>query len=97
MRVTFLVDGFNLYNSLRDANAVIGKDVRWLDLNSLCSSYLPLIGKSATLEKIHYFSALTLYKKHYSPQTIERHKSYIECLEERNRCLHRCNPYGAGF
>jgi len=38
-RTAFLVDGFNLYHSLKDAQfALGGRSTRWLDLRSFCSS-----------------------------------------------------------
>src|SRR4051812_19600996 len=55
-RVTFLVDGFNLYHSLRSASIALGLDeagTKWLDLAALCRSYLHLFGRSARLHEIH--------------------------------------------
>jgi hypothetical protein len=55
MRTTFLVDGFNLYHSIVDiAKDVIGCNVKWLDICSLCKSYLHLIGKRAMIETVYY-------------------------------------------
>ena len=49
-RTAFLVDGFNLYHSLKDAQLALGgQSTRWLDLRSFCSSYLPHIGRTARL------------------------------------------------
>ena len=42
-RVTFLVDGFNLYHSLEEASlAMGGVGTKWLDLNALCETFSPL-------------------------------------------------------
>ena len=81
MRTIFLIDGFNLYHSVID----IGKEhsgcnVKWLDIYSLCKSYLPHIDKLATIESVYYFSALAHYKK--DPDVIRRHKDYIKCLRD---------------
>ena len=82
MRVAFVVDGFNLYHSIRDAERhVPARPQRWLDLSSLCTSYLHHFGRSATLQGIYYFSAIA---KHLaaSKQDIEaRHQAYIEAIK----------------
>lgn len=56
-RVTFLIDGFNLYHSIRDLGRYEKLHVKWLNIYSLCSSFLYLIGKDANLAEIYYFSA----------------------------------------
>jgi len=79
IRVIFLVDGFNLYHSIVDiARYCNGLNVRWLNISSLCGSYLHLIGKNATIESIYYFSALAYHLN--DPDIILRHKTYIKCL-----------------
>ena len=58
-RVTFLVDGFNVYHSAKDAQADLGgASTLWLDLSSLLRSYISIFGKDAVLTEIYYFSAL---------------------------------------
>jgi hypothetical protein len=81
-RTSFLVDGFNLYHSLKQAQSALGgKCTRWLDLRALCSSYLPHIGPTARLASIHYFSALAKHLQASKPQVTQRHLDYIACLE----------------
>lgn len=78
-RVVFLVDGFNLYHSIRDINRDTGLCLKWLNIHNLCLSYLHLMGKEASLECIYYFSA---YATHLNDaNVIIRHESYIKCLE----------------
>ena len=83
-RVVFLVDGFNLYHSILDiAKYHHGLLVKWLNIHSFCSSFLPIIsnkvGIKTQLEKIFYFSA---YAYHLNdPSVIQRHADYIECLK----------------
>lgn len=76
----FLVDGFNLYHSIRDIGyRHKGLCLKWLNIYALCSSYIYLLGKDAKLKHIYYFSA---YAYHLNdPQVIQRHKTYIRCLE----------------
>lgn len=81
-RTGFFVDGFNLYHSLVQASDDLsGRPTRWLDLRSLLSSYLPGIGGGATLERIHYFSALATHMDHRRPGTTARHRRFIDCLQ----------------
>jgi uncharacterized LabA/DUF88 family protein len=79
-RVTFLVDGFNLYHSTRDiARYHQGLRVKWLNIHSLCASYVHLLGRDARLEKVYYFSA---YAYHLNdPGLIRRHEAYVKCLK----------------
>ena len=79
-RVVFLVDGFNLYHSIVDIGHYNkGLCVKWLNIDSFCKSFLPLLGKDAKFEQIYYFSAYAFHLN--DPSVIQRHKNYIECLE----------------
>lgn len=78
-RVSFLVDGFNVYHSLREA-AGGAKTLNWLDLDALCRSYLQLFGKTAVLERVYYFSAFAEWRKKTDPTVVDRHKAYIAAL-----------------
>lgn len=81
-RVIFLVDGFNLYHSVVEASLNLrATSTKWLDIRSFCRSYLPALGKDATEEQIYYFSALAEHLIHSDSDTVNRHKSYIECLK----------------
>jgi uncharacterized LabA/DUF88 family protein len=79
-RVIFLVDGFNLYHSCKDISRFSGLRVKWLDIRSLCWSYLPLISRDAKLERIYYFTAFAFHLN--DPGVIQRHQDYIKCLQE---------------
>ena len=84
MRTTFLIDGFNLYHSLKRASYDIGlggEQTRWLDLKKLCQSHLYILGEGAELEEIYYFSALARHSQHEYPDGLRRHESYIKCLK----------------
>ncbi len=80
-RTIFLVDGFNLYFSLKQAEKDFGKSTRWLDLNSLCKSYLSQVGNKAQLQDIYYFSALAHHLTTIDPYMVKRHQDYISCLK----------------
>jgi len=81
-RTIFLIDGFNLYHSVVDASHDLkGKTTKWLDIKSLCSNYLSVIGNKSTLERIYYFSALAEHLQSTDPGKITRHLKYIDCLK----------------
>ena len=80
MRVSFLVDGFNLYHSLRTAQKDLnGQSTKWLDLKSLCRSYLYQFGREARLENIYYFSALAKHRRSSDSSVTQRHELLINC------------------
>jgi uncharacterized LabA/DUF88 family protein len=79
-RVTFLVDGFNLYHSVREAAQATGESLKWLDLRSLCASYLSAIGGAAHVEQVFYFSAFAHFLTPRDPGVILRHKAYVNAL-----------------
>ena len=79
-RIIFLIDGFNVYHSVLRLKRDTGHNTKWLDLSSLCRSYLHLFGKQAKLETIYYFSALPHYLSQRNPAKILRHETYLSCL-----------------
>lgn len=80
-RTTFLVDGFNLYHSLKRAERDLGQSTKWIDLQSLCTSYLHKIGNNAQLEEVYYFSALAHHLTAIDKYMVKRHQDYINCLK----------------
>lgn len=81
-RTIFLVDGFNLYHSLVQAQLDAGgTSAKWLNLKSLCCAFLPLVGRvsgeRAFPERIYYFSAPPI---HRSQGKQDRHTLYVRCL-----------------
>lgn len=80
-RIVFLIDGFNIYHSTLDLKRHTGYCTKWLDLASLCKSYVYLFGKDAHAQAIHYFSAIPHYLSAENPGKIQRHQEYITCLK----------------
>lgn len=83
-RASFLVDGFNLYHSVRRASKELGVTTKWLDLKALCESILPSfrpqVGERIELESIYYFTA---YAYHLGdPDIVRRHKKFVRCLQD---------------
>ena len=89
-RVSFLVDGFNVYHSAREASRdLTGASTVWLDLRALLRSFLSsAIGRDAALAEIHYFSALATHMDPKQPGTTSRHKAYIDCLRATGIHVH---------
>jgi len=80
-RTSFLVDGFNLYHSVRAASSDLGgASTKWLDIRSLLSSYLYVISPDAALKDIYHFSALASHLDSFRPGVTARHRLYLECL-----------------
>lgn len=83
-KVTFLVDGFNLYHSVRRVQRELKSSTKWLDINSLCKSRLQtissFIGCRVQLESIYYFSAYAHHLK--KPDIVRRHQNFVKCLED---------------
>ena len=81
MRVSFFIDGFNLYHSIRDVEKVIKSKVRWLDLTSLMSSYLEHLSIDAKLQDIYFFTAIRNHVVKTNPESVQRHQTYLKALE----------------
>jgi len=71
-RVIFLIDGFNLYHSLKDEYP----KYKWLNLEKLCRAF---ILPRDDLRDIYYFTALAFWDK--NKQT--RHKILIKALQSK--------------
>src|SRR5947209_20039065 len=50
--------------------------MKWLDFQAFCSSFLPLISRDATLEKVFYFSASADFR----PDKAARHAIHVAAL-----------------
>jgi len=80
-RTTFLVDGLALYHSTREANHGSGAvSTRWLDIYSLLVSFLPRLGRYATLHEMYYFSAHALQLKVDDPVAMMDYRDYVSSL-----------------
>jgi len=80
-RVSFLIDGFNLYHSISEATQ--GNEFRkckWLDLGQLCHSMLHIISPDAKIVHIHYFTAIPHHLEKTNPKKLTRHRLYLRAL-----------------
>lgn len=74
-RITFFIDGFNLYHSL--ANNQQYRKYKWLNLYKLAEKF---ITKNDKIENIYYFTALATWDLN----KVQRHKIYVKALESQN-------------
>jgi len=72
-RVSFFIDGFNLYHALENKNNNL-QCFKWLNLRKLAESYLR---KQDTLVDILYFTALA----YWDAGKVSRHKLFIQAQE----------------
>lgn len=88
-RVVFFVDGFNLYHSISEAARLLpDRQMKWLDLPNLCSSYLHQIGNGAVLSGIHYFTAFADHLHDRNPGKPQRHRAYARALTAKKVTAH---------
>jgi uncharacterized LabA/DUF88 family protein len=85
-QVAFLVDGFNVYHSLREIEGLTGSRVKWLDLNALLQQHLSQVraahgGERVEISHVYYFSALAKHLTTADRGIVDRHCSYIAALE----------------
>ncbi|MDO8500789.1 MAG: NYN domain-containing protein [Gemmatimonadaceae bacterium] len=85
MRIRFLVDGFNLYHSVKAAERHLGAGpLRWLDIHAMCTTIVrSSFGPGYAMDGIHYFSALARHLESKKPDVVRRHLALIAALEAR--------------
>jgi hypothetical protein len=84
VRVVFLVDGFNLYHSVLDAEKQLHQRLHWLDIAGMCGAQLSSIGQTVgrcEVGDIYYFSALAHHVESSRPGTVKRHQTYLWALK----------------
>jgi uncharacterized LabA/DUF88 family protein len=74
-----LIDGYNLYHSLREIEKDHGHRVRWLDVRKLSERLLNrLFPPTCPYPHVFFFTA---YSTHKSAAHVERQKEYHQCLK----------------
>lgn len=82
MRVSFFIDGFNLYHSLVETERrQPSLKVKWLDPIKLARHCLPSLGRDASLVSIDHFTAIPEHLQVRDPDKLARHRIYIRALE----------------
>jgi uncharacterized LabA/DUF88 family protein len=85
-QAVFLVDGFNLYHSLRQLGKICGKQVKRLDIRELVNMSASKVrsvfpGERVAVKEIFYFSALATHLTTTDRDVVNRHCTYISALE----------------
>jgi len=81
VRVSFLIDGFNLYHSINPSTQGSNfQKYKWLDLSQCCQSTLHIIDAHAEIARIHYFTATPYHLQTTNPKKLARHRLYIRAL-----------------
>ena len=93
MRTAFLIDGFNLYHSIKDVirDGHGGPTLKWLNIPGLCASIIRDCGempREAYVSEVHYFSALARHMEPRNPGIVKRHETLIEALKNADVTVH---------
>lgn len=84
--VNFLIDGFNLYHSTREAERRHRAPTKWLDLKKMLYGYHPIYSAVAndklSLGDIYYFSAYAYHRLSIDPYVVSRHEKLVRCLQD---------------
>lgn len=79
-RLTFLIDGFNLYHSLVDAQEIDGAGVKWLDLWAMCRALLINIEPGGQLHETILFTALQSRYRNRDQGKVARQSIYLQAI-----------------
>jgi uncharacterized LabA/DUF88 family protein len=84
--IDFIVDGFNLYHSAKQAAWRLRIPTKWLNIDALCRSFIHItsrvLSEKTELRSIYYFSALADHLEDSHPGITKRHKAFLKCLED---------------
>lgn len=70
--ISFFIDGFNLYHSIKNHDSL-----KWLDLRELCRRFT---GPAEKIVSVNYFTAYA----HWLPESVSRHKIYVKALKQND-------------
>ncbi|MBX3142502.1 MAG: NYN domain-containing protein [Trueperaceae bacterium] len=97
MRVRFLIDGFNVYHSLKDAAAHQDAErgsrgfrgTRWFNVRRLCLEFLRNeCPPESTFEKILYFTAYATHIRRGSAARLQKQQLYLDALKDTGVEVH---------
>lgn len=91
-RVSFIVDGFNMYHSLDEVQKLSGGSVKWLDLHAICSKYLHAVREAVKdkvdISRIYWFSARPDHQAARNPDRVVRYDTYVAALRSSGVEIH---------
>jgi uncharacterized LabA/DUF88 family protein len=79
-RAIWLVDGFNLYHSIRRCEQESAASLRWLNLRQLAENAQSSSGSPCEVGDVRYFTALPHHLAAKEPERLERHRAYLRAL-----------------
>ena len=85
-RVSFFIDGFNLYHSIVDLERKEAIFAKWFHIAACCEGMLSKIGNNAQTETIYYFTAFQHYLN--DENVVRRHRDYIKVVESSSSRMH---------
>jgi uncharacterized LabA/DUF88 family protein len=92
IRAFYLVDGFNLYHSLKEVGRITQASVKWLDLRAVCQGSLHAVRKALgdriELADVHWFSARPDHLIHGKPAAVTRYDIYADALRHSGVQVH---------
>ncbi len=92
MRVAFLIDGFNLYHSVKDVirDGHGGPNLKWLDIPGMCDRILrdSELPTTARVSGVSYFTALAKHREARSPGIVKRHEAFIDAQKVQGATVH---------
>jgi hypothetical protein len=93
VRVTFLIDGFNLYHSVRDVieDGYGGPELKWLDVPGLCDGIVrdcPEMPREAVVTEVCYFTAYAKHMEARSPGIVRRHEAFVAAQQAKGATVH---------
>ena len=96
MRTAFLIDGFNLYHSLKDviSDGHGGPSLKWLDIPGMCESIVrdcQDMPREAHISEVRYFTALAKHMEARSPGIVKRHEAFIAAQKAMGATVHLAN------
>lgn len=86
-RVIALIDGFNFYHPIKEAQKQQQRCLQWLNYRSLLNRYIierPIKSQNGVLTDIYFFTALAYHLDQQFPETTKRHNIYIDALKTEN-------------
>jgi len=74
-RISFYIDGFNVYHKINEYQEITGICYKWLNYKSLLES---LLKPDQIIQRIYFFTAISQFK---GPESVVRHNKYITAHE----------------
>lgn len=91
MKAAFLIDGFNVYNSIRQLQKDGHGNFRWFDIRRYCHSLLSSLSDGKTrvdIHSAHFFTASPTHFLHSNRKRLNKHSLYCQVLRDSLVTVH---------